>query len=354
MATVSDPHRPSTPTSPPRPPAPAHSKIPRRRPSTHLAHPPHSPASPPRRAVSTPVSSAPSSPVKAHARRSSRTTLHFTDLPSASLAAASPTAIQDRRRPSVETGLGARDDAAAAKPEMRRTPSLSIYIPSAPSPSPAAAAVDCPASSSPSTRPPRSALGPRTPHTPSAASHSRRSSAQYPHPQRLPRTPYPKRPPMSERHPSASTMATYTSFDLQAPRTPGEEDEERAREREKGPRAAARRWWRAAWFGRQADGAEEEGGGDRGDVAGRARSWDDDDEEQRVGERTALLDPSRAGEENPSERRRARLRYIWGEVVCYAKHMLPPIFVFVVLVLVVALLAYKQAVHRIIHPPKQP
>ncbi|BGP29122.1 hypothetical protein JCM10296v2_000860 [Rhodotorula toruloides] len=44
--------------------------------------------------------------------------------------------------------------------------------------------------------------------------------------------------------------------------------------------------------------------------------------------------------------------YVWSETVCYAKHMLPPILFFVVLVLVVALLAYHQAVRRIVHPPK--
>lgn len=35
-----------------------------------------------------------------------------------------------------------------------------------------------------------------------------------------------------------------------------------------------------------------------------------------------------------------------------SQHMLPPILFFVVLVLVIALLAYHQAVRRIVHPPK--
>ncbi|KWU43693.1 hypothetical protein RHOSPDRAFT_34841 [Rhodotorula sp. JG-1b] len=164
---------------------------------------------------------------------------------------------------------------------------------------------------------------------------------------RPPRTPYPfprTRLPALERTLSESTMATYTSFDLQHPKTPDEEREAAVRDE------AARWWWwdpRRWW---------------RSGSGSSSRDEDRDDDE-----RTALLNGSGTRSLRPQQEegdlenqlapplgRQTRFRYVWGEVKCYARHMLPPIFVFVVLVLVIALLAYRQGIHRIAHPPKQP
>ncbi|GAA5890042.1 hypothetical protein JCM8208_002680 [Rhodotorula glutinis] len=334
------------------------SKIPRRRPSTHSIAPsplPLRPSSPTRRdrCVSLPPS-APTSPIKTHARRSSRSAIPAPAPPPLSdhaVAAPPPpsTPLQDRRRPSS----GA--DGAARAPDMRRTPSLSIYIPPPPStaqPHPHAHVQLPPADSahphapradarasrvrpSPTSAGPGSASSspaPWTPRTRRASqpvpSSSAPSSSSWPRP---PRTPFPKRPAMAERTPSASTVATYVSFDLVAPRTPAEERERQDAELRRTTRS---RWW---WTKcRAAAAAEQEGDGDEGGV----------DEEARAGETTALLRPSGRKEGQ------SRTNFVLGEVWCYARHMLPPILFFVVLVLVVALAAYRQAVARIVHPPR--
>ncbi|BGP45072.1 hypothetical protein JCM10450v2_000889 [Rhodotorula kratochvilovae] len=231
------------------------------------------------------------------------------------------TPLQDRRRVSTSSASG-----PLPPPEMRRTPSLSIYIPHPPPPSSSSSAQ--PVTQRPLPTQPRSA---RTRPSPTSASstsspwtpHTRRASQALPGTgwARPPRTPYPKRPAMIERTPSASTVATYTSFDLPAPCTPREE-----RERLEAERRARRGWW-GRWFARE--GVEE------------------DDVEGEAGERTALLGPRDGRQEGGTT-----WRYVLGETWCYAKHMLPPVLFFVVLVLVIALFAYRQAVHHIIHPPQ--
>ncbi|GAA5939943.1 hypothetical protein JCM3775_007155 [Rhodotorula graminis] len=339
------------------------SKIPRRRPSTHAisapAPPPLRPSSPTRRdrCVSLPPS-APPSPVKTHARRSSRSAIPapapppFSDLAASAAAPPPPsTPLQDRRRPSA----GAHG--ADRPPDMRRTPSLSIYIP--PPTSTAHPHVQLPPTDSghpPTTRgdarPSRvrpsptsagpgsasSSPAPWTPRTRHASqpvpSSSSPSSASWPRP---PRTPFPKRPAMAERTPSASTVATYVSFDrfdLEAPRTPAEERERQVAELRRERRNRRRWWWSRC---RTAAAAADEDGEDE---SGR------DEEEARAGETTALLRPSGRKEGQ------SRTEYVLGEVWCYARHMLPPILFFVVFVLVIALAAYRQAVARIVHPPQ--
>ncbi|GAA5851585.1 hypothetical protein JCM9279_006908 [Rhodotorula babjevae] len=344
----------------PEPPASASSlsKIPRRRPSTHSVAPaavPLRPASPTRRdrCVSLPPS-APASPIKTHARRSSRSAIPApAPAPLSDLGAPSPpppsTPLQDRRRPSA----GA--DGVARPLDMRRTPSLSIYIPPPPStahppshphvqlppadsahpPAPRGDARSSRVRPSPTSAGPGSASSSPAPWTPRTrrASQPVPSSASpssaWPRP---PRTPFPKRPAMAERTPSASTVATYVSFDLQAPRTPAEERELRDAELRRARRTRSRWWWSQC----RAAAAEQDGEDDEGR----------EDEEARAGETTALLRPSGRKEGQ------TRTEYVLGEVWCYARHMLPPILFFVVLVLVVALTAYRQAVARIVHPPQ--
>ncbi|GAA6052300.1 hypothetical protein JCM3770_007239 [Rhodotorula araucariae] len=266
-------------------PSSSPSKIPRRCPSNQVL--------PPSRAVSLPPS-APSSP----ARRPSH----------------AHTQLQDRRRVSTPP------------PVMRRTPNLSICIPHPRGP---AAARTRPSPASTSASP---ATTPWTPHTrraslpPAAPAPSGSGWA------RPPRTPYPKRPAMAERTPSASTVATYTSFDLQAPRTPHDERELDEAEL----RARGRRPWSycccccCCWPRRLF-----------------ARNRDADDDEAEIGETTALL-----GARDGATGGRTTARYVLAETWCYAKHMLPPILFFVVFVLAFALLAYRQAVGRIVRPPQ--
>ncbi|GAA5911996.1 hypothetical protein JCM6882_004737 [Rhodosporidiobolus microsporus] len=354
------------------------SKIPRRRPSTQLA------AGPSPRAASSPVAG-PSSPTKSalvgcggHARKSSLTNrAHFDlnptvfsstgggsslggDLASrlgssseGGVGDASP-ALQDRRRRTSST-TETREVSSA-----RRTPSLSIYIPSAPSPAhhPSASSLRRPSHPSTSRPSPCSSAHPSS-SSPSAsfAPHSRRSSARtprssthaLPHPQPV------VRPPMMERSWSNSTTTTtYTSFDLQHPRTPKEEREERELIRAREARA---RGWLRGWLG--VVGLFAAGGeGDR------------PDEERQVGEREPLLASSAGagaaggvrsygggGEVQVARRDEQEgsgsggWRYVAGETWCYAKHILPPLLVFVALVLVIALLAYRQAINRVAHPP---
>lgn len=127
---------------------------------------------------------------------------------------------------------------------------------------------------------------------------------------RPPRTPYPfprTRLPALERTLSESTMATYTSFDLQHPKTPDEEREAAVRDE------AARWWWwdpRRWW---------------RSGPGSSSRDEDRDD-----GERTALLSGSGTRSLRPQEQdlenqlapplgRQTRFEYVWGEVKCYAR-----------------------------------
>ncbi|GAA5945187.1 uncharacterized protein JCM15063_006365 [Sporobolomyces koalae] len=131
--------------------------------------------------------------------------------------------------------------------------------------------------------------------------------------------PEPTLPPMAERRrdriasSNLVTPATYESFDFPLPGTPREERDARL--------AAECERRRAAW-------------------CGLAQWWIRPyDPESSVGETTRLL---------PRKREQTKWQYVWGEVQCYAKHMLPPILLFVVLVLVVALFAYKHAIRRII------
>ncbi|GAA6010406.1 hypothetical protein JCM10207_005213 [Rhodosporidiobolus poonsookiae] len=385
--------------APSSPRQPLSSKIPRRRPSTQLAGPTPSAAaaassscanSPAQTTMTNRVVSAPSSPSSravekaplsptksalshshaghGHARKSSRT--HFATplesvFPSPPLSSAfagegedepvPPSSVQDRRRLSQSHGPA---QGAETREAMRRTPSLSIYIPTS-SAAAAAATSDSPVAGPSTARSLRRASQPaavrgsphphlhahaQSPATPFTA-HSRRSSA---HPPRTPRSssaahshPAPVRPPMAERHRSASGASVhsaapscYTSFDWQHPRTPKEELGEDGELGANQGAGGGRRWGLFGW-----------GGGGRGGER-------EGDEEQQVGERTALLGRSSAGgDDEASGGGGGRWHYVAGETWCYAKHMLPPILIFVVVVLVVALLAYRQAVGRIVHPP---
>lgn len=104
---------------------------------------------------------------------------------------------------------------------------------------------------------------------------------------------------MAERTPSASTVATYVSFDLQAPRTPADERERRDAELRRARCSRSRWWWsRCRAASAERDGNEEEEG---------------EDEEARAGETTALLRPSGRKEGQ------TRTEYVLGEVWCYAR-----------------------------------
>ncbi|GAA6040796.1 hypothetical protein JCM8097_003305 [Rhodosporidiobolus ruineniae] len=322
---------PAAPGSPSQPPA---TKIPRRRLSTQLV------SAPPSRLPSHSTPTSPSKPSPhSHARKGSLGRAHFADPPASffspsSSSSAGPSSLQDRRRSSVG-GVETRE-------VDRRAPSLSIYIPSAPSPAQPPSSVAAAAAKST-----RRGAGPSRPSpssstaSPSAAfaPHTRRSSA------RTPRTSHfgstgsshfgssssssaPVRPSMAERTYSGSTATTtYTSFDLQHPRTPQEEREKRELAHSRG------RGWRL-WFGRADDERDLERG------------------EGPAGERTALLGRLEAGGVGEAaEEVHSGWRYVAGETWCYAKHILPPLLVFVVLVLLIALLAYRQAIKRVVHHP---
>mgnify|MGYP006899223103 CR=1 FL=1 len=150
------------------------------------------------------------------------------------------------------------------------------------------------------------------PHSASSPASASASPSPF---NRPPRTPYPfprTRLPALERTLSESTMATYTSFDLQHPKTPEEEREAAA------VRDDRRRWWwdpRRRWW-RSRSGSPQ----------------DDDDDE-----RTALLAATAAtssgtqlASRRPQEQedlenqlaplaRQTRFQYVWGEVKCYAR-----------------------------------
>ncbi|CEQ42173.1 SPOSA6832_03947 [Sporobolomyces salmonicolor] len=104
------------------------------------------------------------------------------------------------------------------------------------------------------------------------------------------------------------TPTTYQSFDLPMPRTPRDEIAEHE---------ARSGFWFGRYFGTRTRPEDEEG------IVG-------------------------IEDHRPTQ---TKLKYVWGEVTCYAKHMLPLVFVFVFVVLAIALLAYKQAIDRIVHPP---
>ncbi|BGP13036.1 hypothetical protein JCM10213v2_000955, partial [Rhodosporidiobolus nylandii] len=302
-------------TSPPTPSSPRQqvSKIPRRRPSSLLSSavpPPASsapacgPASPPRSGMH----------ARGHARKSSRT--HFADPPATVFAAP-----EDADEPSSGASLQERRWTSASGDETRevgrRTPSLSIYIPSTSSSSPSPLHHPQPNAQPSKSSLRRTSLPPhRSPASAAAhhpfAPHSRRSSATLAG-SSASRTPRSARPPMMERTWSNTSRQTYTSFDLQAPRTPKEEREEREL-------LAQQNRGLFGWLRRARRG----------------------DEESAPGERTALLGQ---GEQQ------TKWRYVAGEVWCYAKHILPPLLFFVGLVLVVALLAYWRAIERILTVP---
>ncbi|GAA5975492.1 hypothetical protein JCM21900_003571 [Sporobolomyces salmonicolor] len=306
-----------SPALPPSSPRQQLSKIPRRRPSTQLdlAFPSlQNPPSP--RSASNPLSS--QSHGQSHARHPSKT--HFADPPATDISPPPPasTSVEDRR-PRAYSHIGSPLSVETEERALRRTP-LSIYIP------PPHRSVSRQHNSSPTKSSPHA-----TTVSPSFSSqpHSRRSSG------RTPRTPHAKpRPPVSERNrsraPSQSsamidTPTTYQSFDLPMPRTPGDEiAEHEARS--------------GFWFGRYSG----------------TRTRSEDEEEivgvrttKQAGERTALL-RAQIEDHRPTQ---TKLKYVWGEVICYAKHMLPLVFVFVFVVLTIALLAYKRAIDRIVHPP---
>ncbi|BGO93145.1 hypothetical protein NBRC10512_003329 [Rhodotorula toruloides] len=378
MSSTLDPPHPPTLAAPdsPRQPSSSTSKIPRRRPSTQLGEATRPGVTSGSRVVSSPVMLS-SGRVGGedgnrggHSRKSSRSGVGLgvlsTELPAQPAAADT---LQGRRRTSMS---GASTPRLSNQPEMRRTPSLSIYIPATPSPS--AASPSTSHQADPRRRPPPTFQSPISASDHPASSFSSPSAPPLAHqPRRCsrfnrpPRTPYPhhaqatgkspQTPHMSEhsphphshgpharhlRSPSASstltvgTTYTYTSFDLQHPKTPREEREERealARAERERSGLGLLRW---LWRGRR--GARRE------------------DEEEAVDERSALLRRDGGGEAMEQDGGRpkemTKWEYVWSETVCYAKHMLPPILFFVVLVLVIALLASHQAVRRIVHPPK--
>ncbi|GAA5862815.1 hypothetical protein JCM5296_006794 [Sporobolomyces johnsonii] len=292
------------------------SKIPRRRPSTQLDPVFPSLSNPPSpRAASNPFPS--QSCVLNHARRLSKT--HFADPPATDIPPPlASTSVQDRRQRAHGT-IGT-PPTETEELSSRRT-SLSIYIP------PPHRSVSRQHNGSP---PKSSPLATTASPSSSFQPHSRRASART-----TPRTPLAKqRAPGSERNrsraPSQSsamidTPTTYQSFDLPMPRTPGDEIAEHE---------ARRGFWVGRYFERRTRPEDEEG------IVGVRKT-------KQAGERTALLRAQR-GEHCPTQ---TKLEYVWGEMVCYAKHTLPFVFVFVLVVLVVALLAYKQAIDRIVHPP---
>ncbi|GAA6064274.1 hypothetical protein JCM10212_001658 [Sporobolomyces blumeae] len=142
-----------------------------------------------------------------------------------------------------------------------------------------------------------------------------------------------------------ATPATYESFDFPIPTSPVDEYEERLR-REREVERRRSRCCGLARFCLGSSGVRDDETDEAQDDErfGRAR----EPSEREADERTRLL----ARGQGPHEAKRdlGRWEYVWGEVVCYAKHMLPPVLFFVVFVLVVALFAYKQAIRRIIHP----
>ncbi|GAA5875636.1 hypothetical protein JCM16303_003939 [Sporobolomyces ruberrimus] len=125
-----------------------------------------------------------------------------------------------------------------------------------------------------------------------------------------------------------ATPATYESFDFPLPsvQTPAEEREARLllEKRER------RRKNRCCGFARLWTSSGKGGMGDFKD------------------ERTRLLRGEEDTVDSGTTKEQGKWEYVWGEVVCYAKHMLPPIFLFVVVVLVLALFFYKQAIKKIL------
>lgn len=320
----------------PRQPTSATSKIPRRRPSTQLGEATRAGGGSGPRAVSTPAApvngraGAEEGARGGHSRKSSRSALGL-GVSSAALPTqhALSDTLQERRRTSMS---GAPAQRPSGQPEMRRTPSLSIYIPSTPSASPSVPRQDDPCRRPPPTFQSPISAGDRPTASPSAPhpAHQPRRCSRFGRP---PRTPYPhlgqspQTPHMSEhsphprshgpharhlRSPSASsiltagTTYTYTSFDLQHPRTPREEREEsealaRAERERRG--LGLLRW---LWRGRR-----------------EARTTD---EESGVDERSALLrrnEDDTVAEQDGRSNEITKWEYVWSETVCYAKVRLP-------------------------------
>ncbi|GAA5985393.1 hypothetical protein JCM5350_007749 [Sporobolomyces pararoseus] len=219
-----------------------------------------------------------------------------------------------------------------SNPPLDPAPSFSSFTPRSRQPS---------QSHAHSLRTPRSAhSSPHQPHSqqPPMSERPRVSSSSSPHfsrcapPTALPRDRDRERTNTSSHSTTLATPATYESFDFPLPTetTPREEREARL--------CLERKRNRCCGLGRLFYRSTATGGD--------TSAWEDDEGEEgrkkRVSERTRLLGDDDGNEEV------GKWEYVWGEVVCYAKHMLPPIFLFVVLVLVIALFAYKQAIRRII------
>ncbi|GAA5973987.1 hypothetical protein JCM11641_008196 [Rhodosporidiobolus odoratus] len=288
------------------------SKVPRRRPSTHLPSHPASASAPVSRAPSCPSTPHPpaTSPTKSafhhanHARKASKT--HFADPPATCFTDDDPSRFVQPAQRDAPTVLERRRASLTDETTevATRSPSLSIRIPS--DPVPARDRVRTPSKSSGRN------VAHGSPSSPASAGVRRSSS-------RPPRGPYPTRPVLQTSE-SRETTATYMSFDLRHPPTPKEERELRElMDREEARRAS---WW----------------GFLRPQIT--TLPWDD---EETAGERVSLLG---------NVETRTGWRYVMGEVVCYAKHMLPPILVFVALVLLVALFAYHRAIRQIAHLPE--
>ncbi|GAA6023876.1 hypothetical protein JCM11491_003302 [Sporobolomyces phaffii] len=239
-----------------------------------------------------------------------------------------PAALQDRRRTAYRTRTRTRTrtrstDLAVVEsppPPPRRAP-LSIEIPKHPPRSRSVSHHHVSAAAPPMSERPR--VG-------SSSAHP----AVHPHP----RTPRDRNSTTTTTthttHATLATPATYESFDFPLPTSTTPPDERDARlalaraERRRTCCGLARLWTARAQLPLDGDGSDRKR---RGVVL--------------VGERTSLLDDGGGGGEPAAS---AKWEYVRGEIVCYAKHMLPPILFFVVLVLVVALSAYKQAIRTLL------
>ncbi|GAA5880687.1 hypothetical protein JCM3774_002795 [Rhodotorula dairenensis] len=439
----------SVPPSPRQTPAPSStSRIPRRRTSSSLGDFSAAETQPRPVRSSSPDKPSAANPVPSHSLKSSRTSF-LPALDDPALPRAPASLIERRNLSSAHDSVPNSN----ARPDVKRTPSLSIYIPEAAAPSSSMATTTThshrpapplevalrpprrmghsrtasresalsvyasPASASTPTRDDRTVTKSpqrlwRSSQQPSSATAGRRCSAPvFPTSAGSPNSasPFTRLPPPShtpypfasspvtapaagrtprrgahalERTLSDSTMATYTSFDLQHPKTPDEERDVHHHHHHhhllEKARATSFGTWGLGWLLRGPWAQVSDGESGRKDSTSPARLGNDRTKSSTphgepgdlvVDERTALLGPAAAtaslrhgaddiesqqlvGLAAAGARDQTRWAYVWGEVKCYAKHMLPPIFVFVVLVLVVGLLAYRQGIHRIAHPPK--
>ncbi|GAA5915340.1 uncharacterized protein JCM6883_002407 [Sporobolomyces salmoneus] len=342
-------------------------------------HPPSSPSKIPRRRPSSSSSShstpfgalPPSSPTKSSqivASSSPRSNPWQTFTASTNLDDAA--ALQDRRRrertrtrtrtrtQSTDLSIGEETERVGGKESNspRRLPPLSIQIPHSHSQSHSQRTRSISASTQPkhpfnslqspphsaSSFIPRSRQPSQTTHAQSLrtprSSHFPSTSSQAPPMSERPRVPSTSQFPRASRdrsntgghHSTLATPATYESFDFPLPTSTTPQEEREARlgwEKRRNQCCGLGKLWTPRW--------KKEGEG----------------EGQDEGERRWLLDRQAEGEvegvkdENGTK---GKWEYVWGEIVCYAKHMLPPILLFVVLVLVIALFVYKQAIRRII------